>query len=909
MLELKNIVKQYITGDTTLNALDDVSLEFRKNEFVAILGPSGCGKTTLLNIVGGLDRYTSGDLIINDKSTKEFKDADWDTYRNHSIGFVFQSYNLIPHQTVLENVELALTLSGVSKEERRKRATDVLTKVGLQDKLKNKPNQLSGGQMQRVAIARALVNDPEIILADEPTGALDTASSLQIMELLKDISKDKLIIMVTHNPDLAEQYATRIVKLLDGKLIDDSDPYIKDTKKKEKKLLSVSDDSTLTKRELEKKNKKKKMSFFTALSLSFKNLLTKKARTILVTFAGSIGIIGIALILSISSGFSTFVNKMQEDSLTSYPITIEAKSIDFTSVMLQMFMPEDETVDKNNQDGKIYSKKTISKIMNSVGSNLKPNNLEAFKKYVEDNKSDLTDYVSAIQYTYDIGLEFYGEQTSAVPSQVGSSTLMDMITKYALIFFGKETNITAEEHNDGSWSLTATEGKTNFDFMSDFDALKPVETDLRAYKTVTLTKYQVLSFVFEILGFSTEDMQSMMSGGSGGAMASAGTSIFSELLDNTDLIKSQYDLVDGKYATEPNEAMLVVDKNNEITDYNLYALGIMSYEQLGQSLKALVYEEKDPVAIDYSTVINKKTYKVLAEYDYYRQVNGEVIDIRVLNKQKITDPNNPSATITNPLYNPTEYYKQYGAALAQTTNEIKIVGILRPNETTDNGSIKSGVVYLPSFTTQMVNKYSTSAGVTSGKLESVETKKPSAIKIYVNSFESKESVVDFISNYNENAEQGDEISYTDMVGILMGTVSTIITSITYVLIAFVSVSLVVSSIMIGIITYISVIERTKEIGVLRSVGASKRDVKRVFTAESFIIGLSSGVFGILVAALLNIPINLILKAFTGLSNIAVLPIVGAIILVLISVALTFIAGLLPANVAAKKDPVKALRTE
>lgn len=909
MLELKNIVKQYITGDTTLNALDDVSLEFRKNEFVAILGPSGCGKTTLLNIVGGLDRYTSGDLIINNKSTKEFKDADWDTYRNHSIGFVFQSYNLIPHQTVLENVELALTLSGVSKEERRKRATDVLTKVGLQDKLKNKPNQLSGGQMQRVAIARALVNDPEIILADEPTGALDTASSLQIMELLKDISKDKLIIMVTHNPELAEQYATRIVKLLDGKLIDDSDPYIKDTKKKEKKLLSVSDDSTLTKRELEKKNKKKKMSFFTALSLSFKNLLTKKARTILVTFAGSIGIIGIALILSISSGFSTFVNKMQEDSLTSYPITIEAKSIDFTSVMLQMFMPEDETVDKNNQDGKIYSKKTISKIMNSVGSNLKPNNLEAFKKYVEDNKSDLTDYVSAIQYTYDIGLEFYGEQTSAVPSQVGSSTLMDMITKYALIFFGKETNITTEEHNDGSWSLTATEGKTNFDFMSDFDALKPVETDLRAYKTVTLTKYQVLSFVFEILGFSTEDMQSMMSGGSGGAMASAGTSIFSELLDNTDLIKSQYDLVDGKYATEPNEAMLVVDKNNEITDYNLYALGIMSYEQLGQSLKALVYEEKDPVAIDYSTVINKKTYKVLAEYDYYRQVNGEVIDIRVLNKQKITDPNNPSATITNPLYNPTEYYKQYGAALAQTTNEIKIVGILRPNETTDNGSIKSGVVYLPSFTTQMVNKYSTSAGVTSGKLESVETKKPSAIKIYVNSFESKESVVDFISNYNENAEQGDEISYTDMVGILMGTVSTIITSITYVLIAFVSVSLVVSSIMIGIITYISVIERTKEIGVLRSVGASKRDVKRVFTAESFIIGLSSGVFGILVAALLNIPINLILKAFTGLSNIAVLPIVGAIILVLISVALTFIAGLLPANVAAKKDPVKALRTE
>ncbi|MBR2467588.1 MAG: ABC transporter ATP-binding protein/permease [Clostridia bacterium] len=909
MLELKNIVKQYVTGDTTLNALDDVSLEFRKNEFVAILGPSGCGKTTMLNIVGGLDRYTSGDIVINGKSTKEFKDADWDNYRNHSIGFVFQSYNLIPHQTVLENVELALTLSGVSKEERRKRATDVLTKVGLADKLKNKPNQLSGGQMQRVAIARALVNDPEIILADEPTGALDTVSSIQVMELLKEISKDKLIIMVTHNPELAQEYSTRIVKLLDGQLIDDSNPYENDGKKKEKKLLSVSDDTSLTKRELEKKNKKKKMSFFTALSLSFKNLLTKKARTILVTFAGSIGIIGIALILSISSGFSTFVNKMQEDSLTSYPITIEAKSIDFTSVMLQMFMPEDETQDKNNQDGKIYSKKTISKIMNSVGSNLKPNNLEAFKKHIEDNREDLDKYVSAIQYTYDLGLEFYGEQSSTIPSQVGSSTLMDMVTKYALIFFGKETNINTVEHDDGSWSLTAIEGKTNFDFMSDFEVLKPVETDLRAYKTITLSKLQVLTFVFEILGFSTEDMSSMMGGGSNNAMSSAGTSIFSELLDNTDLIKSQYDLVDGKYATEPNEAMLVVDKNNEITDYNLYALGIMTYEQLGQSLKALVYEEKDPVAIDYSSVINKKTYKVLAEHDYYRTVNGEVIDIRDLNKRTITDPTNPTKTIPNPIYDAKEYAKQYSAALNESTNEIKIVGILRPNETTENGSIKSGVVYLSSFTTQMVNKHAASLGSTSGKLQPLETNKPSSIKIYVNSFESKESVVDFISNYNEVAEQGDEISYTDMVGILMGTVSTIITSITYVLIAFVSVSLVVSSIMIGIITYISVIERTKEIGVLRSVGASKRDVKRVFTAESFIIGLASGVLGILVAALLNIPINLILKAFTGLSNIAVLPVVGAIILVLISVGLTFIAGLMPANVAAKKDPVKALRTE
>ena len=925
MLRLDNIKKIYELGDQKVNALNGISVEFRKSEFVSILGPSGCGKTTLLNIVGGLDRYTSGDLIINNKSTKEYKDKDWDTYRNHSIGFVFQSYNLIPHQTVLENVELALTLSGVSKQERKKRATDVLIRVGLEDKINNKPSQLSGGQMQRVAIARALVNDPEIILADEPTGALDSITSVQIMELLKEISKDKLIIMVTHNPELAETYSNRIIKLLDGEVIDDNNPYKESEKKKEKKLLSVSDDGELNKTELKKKAKKNKMSFWTALSLSFKNLLTKKARTILVSIAGSIGIIGIALILAISSGFSVYINRMQEDSLSSYPITIEAKNIDFTSMMLQMFAQDENKVDKNNEDGKIYSNKTISKMMNSVGTNLKPNDLEKFKKYIEENKNEIKDKVSAIQYTYDIGMEFYGEQKNPnYPSKVGSSSIMDMITKYALIYFGKETKIQVEELKDeegnitGSWKMKGDEN-SNFASMEDFETIEHIIDDLKAYNEVTLNQGEIINFVFEILGFETSDMESMMGGGSGSSsnsMMSMGAQIFSEVLDNEEFIKGQYDLVGGTFATKANEAMLVLDKNNEITDFNLYSLGILSSEQLSQSLKALVYEEKDPVAIDFEDVIGKKKYKVLAEHDYYRSVegvlgvddftDGDIIDIRTL-QIKNFDPTKMADYTPIQLNNYNIYLTEYAKALSETTNEITIVGILRPNAKTDNGSIKSGVVYLPSFTEQMVNSYSDKADSSGGVLEDVDTNTPDSIKIYVNSFESKETVVNFISTYNENAEQGDEISYTDMVGILMGTVSTIITSITYVLVAFVSVSLVVSSIMIGIITYISVIERTKEIGVLRSVGASKKDVKRVFTAESFIIGLASGILGIAVSFLLTIPINILLKHFTGIWGIANLPILGSLLLIIISVILTFIAGLIPAKAAAKKDPVIALR--
>ncbi len=857
MLELKNIVKQYVTGDTTLNALDDVSLGFRKNEFVAILGPSGCGKTTLLNIVGGLDRYTSGDLVINNKSTKEYKDADWDNYRNHSVGFVFQSYNLIPHQTVLENVELALTLSGVSKEERRKRATDVLKKVGLKDKLKSKPNQLSGGQMQRVAIARALVNDPEIILADEPTGALDTASSLQVMELLKEISKDKLIIMVTHNPDLAEQYASRIVKLLDGKLIDDTKPFDKETEQSSSydRFIGVSDDSELTKRELNKKHKKKRMSFLTALTLSFKNLLTKKARTILVTFAGSIGIIGIALVLSISAGFSTFINKTQEDALSNYPIEIEAKNINMTAVLTSMmadFAPSKKDEPSHENDA-VYSKDQLSTIINSVGSNLKENNLDKFYTHIQEHYDELKPYVNAIKYSYNLKLEFYNDSNTAV--QPKSSALYNMVLQYSVLKLEKETKLEINKLASGKYEIKET-NNTDYTYLTTFPSLEGFVTNLKTNKTVELSKTEMATIVSVASGMPVSSFNNMNFG------------VFNEMIDNNELIQSQYEFLGegSRFIQNENEALLVLDKNNELDDYVLYSLGLITEEQMNTSLENLVNGVKTQTKIDYSEILGKE-YKVLEQRDYS---NG----------------NNRNDS------------------LQTTQNKLKIVGIARLNEKTSNGSLKTGIVYSRAFSNKMMEYHNADT-----RLEPINLTSPNSIQIYVTTFEAKDAVQEFIDSYNENAENGDEISYTDYIGIILSSVSTIINAITYILIAFVSVSLVVSSIMIGIITYISVIERTKEIGVLRSVGASKRDVKRVFTAESFIIGLSSGVLGITVAALFNIPINLILKAFTGLSGIAHLPVLGAVILVLISVGLTFIAGLIPANVAAKKDPVKALRTE
>ena len=947
MLKLKEITKVYEMGETRVDALKGVSLCFRRNEFVSILGQSGCGKTTMLNIIGGLDRYTTGDLVINGKSTEEYKDKDWDTYRNHSIGFVFQSYNLIPHQTVLENVELALTLSGVSKQDRRKKAIKVLEKVGLGDKLKNKPSQLSGGQMQRVALARALVNDPEIILADEPTGALDTETSVQIMDLLKEISKDKLIVMVTHNPELAENYSTRIVKLLDGNLVDDSNPYTEEEEaqevaeyldKKEKSLKR----SKLTEKERKKREKKKRMSFWTALSLSFKNLLTKKARTILVAFAGSIGIIGISLILAVSSGFSSYINKMQEDTLSTSPITIQSKKVDFASIVSQMFIESSAAEEKENADDGVYVKQNISTMMNSVGNSMGTNNLEKFYKYIEDNYDDLKDYINAVGLTYDLGLEFYLKQNDvtyvpgvAVEPDPQSRALMTMITKYALLFFEDKTGITSKpntesavggyilyrpttlpegEYYNGDEKLSQRKAAYPFIYNNNYDNLYPIaeklEDPANNGKIILSNQDEILGLVFGVFDID----YSAMAGGSGTSMMSmfGSMNIFNEMIDNHDFVKSQYDLIAGNWINydkdHSNEAYLVLDANNELDDYILYGLGLLEESQMEQILKGIVENQRVDDPIDFDKVIGQ-TYKVLDKADYFvDDGSGNVIDIRIYN----TSIKDKDGNETNALYNPQTYYLKLAEVYknAPEKNEVKIVGVVRTNETTKSGALSTGITYTKYFTNQMIDyrngKIETLA-ITGDKLASINVKVPKQIALYIKSFESKEGVVAFIDGYNAQAENEDKITYTDVAGFIMSTVSTIINAITYVLIAFVSVSLIVSSIMIGIITYISVIERTKEIGVLRSVGASKRDVKRVFTAESFIIGLASGVLGIAVSLLLIIPINIVMAHFTGISGLARLPWAGALILILISICLTFISGLLPAKAAAKKDPVIALR--
>lgn len=941
MLKLKGITKVYEMGDTKVEALKGVDLCFRKSEFVSILGPSGCGKTTMLNIIGGLDRYTDGDLVINGVSTKEYKDADWDTYRNHSVGFVFQSYNLIPHQTVLENVELALTLSGVSKEERKLRATDVLRRVGLGDKLNNKPSQLSGGQMQRVAIARALVNDPEIILADEPTGALDTETSVQIMEILKEISNDRLIIMVTHNPELAEKYSNRIVNLLDGEVTGDSNEFSEkeETKEVEKTLKEKEKKEAkenLTAKQRAKREKKRKMSFWTALSLSFKNLLTKKARTILVAFAGSIGIIGIALILAVSSGFSTYINKMQEDTLSTSPIVIQSRKIDFASIVSQMFLESAESQNKDNPDNGVYVNQNISTMMNSVGNNMGTNNLEKFYGYIEKNYDDLEEYITAVQCTYDLGLEFYLNETEvddvsnlAVEPDPSSRALMTMITKYALFYFEDRTGIASTEEADGGYKLyrpthlgepmngdeKLEERKAAYPFIYDnqYENLYNIAERLEESATLTnpeqkgvikLTQYEILPLVFGIF-----DIDFNMSAGGSSSSMFGSMNIFNEMIDNQEFIKSQYDLLAGEWVKNDkdhaNEAYLVLDNNNELDDYILYGLGLLDDSQMDKILKGVVDGKKVNDPINFNTILGK-TYKVLDKADYFVDDGaGNVVDFRIYGQRAGADGKTP-----NPLYDKDKFDTYYKQAYEDCENEVTIVGIVRTNETTKSGSLKTGVAYTKYFTEKMINYRNNrieTIGISTNDVAEINTKVPKTISLYIKSFDSKEGVVAFIDGYNVQAEKDDQITYTDVAGFIMSTVSTIINAITYVLIAFVSVSLVVSSIMIGIITYISVIERTKEIGVLRSVGASKRDVKRVFTAESFIIGLSSGVLGIAVSLLLTIPINLIFKHFTGIAGLASLPFLGSIILIVISVVLTLISGLIPAKAAAKKDPVIALR--
>ena len=870
MLELKNITKDYVSGDSTVQALKGISIEFRKSEFVSILGQSGCGKTTLLNIIGGLDRYTSGDLVINGKSTKKFKDKDWDAYRNYSVGFVFQSYNLIPHQTILSNVELALTISGVSREERKERAIKALEDVGLKEQIHKKPNQLSGGQMQRVAIARALVNNPDIILADEPTGALDTKTSVQIMEILKEISKDKLIVMVTHNPELAEKYSTRIVRILDGVITDDSKPFTEEDRKNEK--------------DAKAKDGRTAMKFFTALRLSLNNLMTKKGRTLLTSFAGSIGIIGIALILSISNGVQNYINRVEEDTLSSYPVTIDESTVDISS-MMEGLMGETEENTENHEDGKIYSRDIMNDMISTLSSKVSSNNLEALKNYIENENSTIKDNASAIKYNYNLNINLYKEDTSNGVVQVNPSTVMNA--------FGMEDMMEAQE---------------------------------------------------------SSPMSSMF----GSSMTSmSNTDVWEEMLDNEELLHSQYDLVAGNWPTNYNEVVLIVNENNEISDYTLYALGLKDQNELEERWNKVQngeeVEESESTSYTYDELLDL-SFKLVLNSDYYEKENGLWVDksedeeymkellnnCENINVVGIIKQNEQS--VATGMSGGIGYTKDLKEYVINKTNEAEIVkeqknnpdinvftGLAFPDEdskTFDYSQLSDEQrAQLAMLSTEelaeIMETYSNNANASyDGNLEllgAVDLNKPSSISIYPKDFDAKDVITQEIDNYNQkqrdDGKEENVINYTDMIGIMMSSVSQIIDTISYVLIAFVAISLVVSSIMIGIITYISVLERTKEIGILRAIGASKKDISRVFNAETFIVGLIAGLLGIGVTVLLNIPITKIIYTVTGVTVTVSLPVAGGIILVLISMVLTIIAGLIPARMASKKDPVEALRTE
>ena len=849
MLELKNITKIYATDDFKQTALDNVNIVFRKCEFVSILGPSGSGKTTLLNIIGGLDDYTDGDLIINGTSTKKYTDRDWDTYRNHRVGFVFQSYNLITHQSILSNVELALTLSGVGKKERRKRAIEALEKVGLKDHINKRPNQLSGGQMQRVAIARALVNNPDILLADEPTGALDSATSEQIMDLLKEVAKDRLVIMVTHNAELAHEYSTRIIEVKDGIILNDSN--------------KVSKEESELKRN--KRDKKTNMSMKTALSLSLNNLMTKKGRTILTAFAGSIGIIGIALILSLSNGINSYIAKTEEETLSSYPLTIQKQNVDMAS-LLSAFSGSKKDNDKAKSD-EIASTNIMGDVFTTLSKDTKTNDMKKFMSYVDKN-NDIKKYTSDIKYSYEVQLNLY-KDTSDKIVKVNPTTVYDSI------------------------------------------------------------------------GMGTSNISSAYS-----SMMS-NNNVFTEMLDNESLNKQQYDLVAGKWPKKYNELVLIVDKNNHISDYTLYSIGLLDQDDLKEQFNKMVSGEKvsfEKTSYKISDILNLK-FRLVKNSDYYQKENGMWLD-------KSDDE---------------EYMKN----LISNAEELKVVGIIKPNEEAVNGASTYGMVgYQHSLMTHLIKENESSDIVKEQvenkdqniftrsnfqtnkkfdmnslsdeqkmslasmsqeematyietytenmsatyednlkKLGSVSLDNPDYIYLYPKDFDSKESIVKIIDKYNDGKEEKDQIQYTDVVGVMMSSVTTIVNVISSVLIAFVAISLVVSSIMIAIITYISVIERTKEIGILRAIGASKKDISRVFNAETLIEGLCAGVLGIVVTLLLNIPINIIIKNVVGISNIASLPVVGAIVLIIISILLTVIAGFIPAKIASKKDPVEALRSE
>lgn len=912
MLQIQNICKKYVTGDLVQTALDNVSLNLRDNEFVAILGPSGSGKTTMLNIIGGLDRYDSGDLIINGISTKRYKDRDWDSYRNHTIGFVFQSYNLIPHQSVLSNVELALTISGISRSERRKRAKEALEKVGLGNQLHKRPNQMSGGQMQRVAIARALVNNPDILLADEPTGALDSETSVQVMELLKEVAKDRLVVMVTHNPELANEYATRIVRVKDGHIVDDTDPYEIEQKLEEPQHKNMG---------------KASMSILTALALSFNNLRTKKGRTFLTAFAGSIGIIGIALILSFSNGVNTYITDIQKSTMTSYPISIEAQTIDLTSIMQKGQSSMKDSDVTHELDG-VYSNGTDIEMASSITTSFTKNNLTEFKKYLDNPDSEIRKHIreNGIVYSYNTKFDVFTYDSEGTFVNTDGSTLKSSSQTSA-------TNMMADMSNDnGMTMMTGSTGKTN-----NFTELLPGSDSASVSQAVT----------------------------------------------------DAYDVLYGNWPSSYDEAVLVMNKNNEISSAVLYQLGILPTSEYKEIMKRIDAGEEvtmDTEKISYEDICNKEYYLLPASDMYVKDDNGNyksIVSDNASLKDKAADgiklkisgivrqnDDNDNALINKAVgYTKalTDYLMDYAdkseVVKAQRENkDINITNGMAFSPADDAAKIADARTYLTNlgvsdkasmfknmmqmvyadnqqmYTQLMAMGEAQQAAMLDSYLENpddstllsiynsyistgnyddnmdsfgvISEDAPSAINIYVDSFEAKDAVSDCIKKYNEGASEDDKISYTDYVGLLMNSVTTIINVITYVLIAFVAVSLIVSSIMIGIITYISVLERTKEIGILRAIGASKRNISQVFNAETFIIGFCSGIIGIAITLLLLIPCNSIIHAVTDSTAVnAALPPVSAVVLIILSMVLTFIGGLIPAKNAAKKDPVTALRTE
>lgn len=998
MLELKSIKKDYLAGENTVHALKGIDLKFRRSEFVSILGPSGCGKTTMLNIIGGLDQYTEGDLVIHGRSTKDFKNRDWDSYRNHSIGFVFQSYNLIPHQSVLQNVEISLTLSGVSKSERRERAKKALEEVGLGNQLSKKPSEMSGGQMQRVAIARALINNPDIILADEPTGALDTETSVQVMEILKKISKDRLIIMVTHNPDLAEKYSSRIIRMLDGNITDDSNPLSPEDCK-----IETDKDQKEQEQRKNKKEKKPSMSFRTAFMLSLKNLFTKKGRTTLTAFAGSIGIIGISLILAISEGLSGYIDHVQEGALSSYPLSIQAQTVDLSELM-ETFMNAHNTNSDHDNDA-VYKRSAVYNIMNSFNNmEVQENDLRAFKAFIEEERnkkdSDLQQALNGVQYGYDLDLQVY---TKNVDGEIIRSDAMEMMQN----------------------------------LMSEYMGM---------------------------------DMSAFMNMGSSSVMGSMMTMqyiLWEEMLSGTngepinDLLKEQYDLLYGTWPNSYDEIVLVVDRNNELDDVTLYALGLQSKEKVQAIMDAAMkgtdlkndhesWSYEEICNMEFRTVFNSDCYTYDEQTGLYADLRSSQAGLQYLYDNGISlkvtgiiKPNEEAestmltgsigytseltkyviehshespvidAQLKNPstdvltglpfqentgsltdkekqavLLNyiegldeagkammyidimsvPTEEYlqkataeamssvskEQMMAALSQALqqqmgmSEEDISAYLSAMDEEEMKEIFSRIVTeqvkeqyseqikqqlgsqstaqlaaalneaIGTYTPQQCALYYDNVMKFSGStyednlkaMGYVDLDDPSTVNLYASSFASKDVIEDTIADYNENVDELSQIKYTDYVGIMMSSVSSIINAITYILIAFVAISLIVSSIMIGVITLISVQERTKEIGILRAIGASKHDVSSMFNAETVIIGFCAGLLGVLVTYLLCIPINIVIHNATDIQALnAFLPVPAALILILISVLLTLVSGLIPSRSAAKKDPVVALRSE